>query len=76
MKIPSLKKVDSPDRLYDWLRDQMLQQSRLGKKTVFPSVNILHRLDESQDGDDSSEYLMKRCEELEEERKKSAERIN
>ena len=40
LKIPSLRKVNSPEELYDWPRERMMVHLKLEKKLYFPSINM------------------------------------
>ena len=79
LKIPSLKKVTSPEELYTWLRSRLLEHQRLGRRPLFPSINALHiehdTEEEGTEGFDSSELLKKRCFDLLELQKSSEEKI-
>lgn len=79
LKIPSLKKVTSPEELYDWLRSRLLEHQRLGRRPLFPSINTPHiEHDDSEEGMEASEsveLLKKRCFDLLEQHKSSEEKI-
>ena len=49
LKIPSLRKVSSPEELYDWLIERMIMHRRLGKKLYFPSINVAHHSPEDEE---------------------------
>lgn len=67
LKIPGLRNARSPADLYKWLRERIADHQRLGKKAVFPSVNMPHiELDSEEESGEcqSAELLKKRCEDL------------
>ena len=79
LKIPSLRKADSPEALYDWLRERLTVQYKLGKKLYFPSINIAHFNSEDDESDEEfkeqKEHLCKRLEQLSEEKTKTEEEM-
>ena len=79
LKIPSLRNADSPEALYEWLRERLTMHYKLGKKLYFPSINIAHFNSEEdetdEDSKDQKEYLCKRVEQLSEEKVKTQEEI-
>jgi hypothetical protein len=79
LKIPSLRKADSPEDLYEWLRGRMLIHHSLGQKIYFPSINTAHfSLEEEEaeeDQQESPEFLGKRVEQLTEELLKTEQEL-
>ena len=80
LKIPSLRKTNSPEEFYDWLRERLVVHHRLGKKLFFPSINVAHFMpDEEEECVDQSHeqerYLSKRNERESEEEKRTEEEI-
>jgi hypothetical protein len=79
LKIPELKRITSPDELYDWLRSKMIEHQRLGRRPIFPSINtphIEHDTEEQEaEGFESAELLNKRCCDLLELQKNFEEKI-
>ena len=79
LKIPTLKNVENPEGLYDWIRNRMEIHNRLGRKPLFPSINIYHCSQNEQEDPDAEkeekEYLSKRFEDLILNQKESQEKI-
>ena len=80
LKIPSLRRADSPEDLYEWLRSRMIVQYNLGQKVYFPTINTAHFSSGDDDTEDeeqqSSEFLGKRMKELNEEKLKTEQEMN
>lgn len=76
LTMPGFKNVDDAESLFRWFIKLARENSRIGERTLFPSVNRYHN--ESQDADEettedteNTDYLSKRCRELEQELDKS-----
>ena len=65
-RIPSFKSVESPEELMRWLLDKLRTQQKLGRRTVFPSINRYHTEEDSQaeDTDQEISCLTKRVQRL------------
>ena len=76
LKIPSLRNVESPEALYEWLRERLIMHYSLGKKVFFPSINIAHfDSEENKTDEDQKELLCKRVEQLSEEKLKTEQEV-
>ena len=80
LKIPTLKSVNNPERLYEWIRNRMEIHSRIGRKPLFPSINALHWIQPDQEYTEAEieeeiEYLTKRLDELSVKQKEAQEEI-
>ena len=68
LKIPSLRAASSPEELYSWVRDKLLESQRLGRRPRFPSINTPHiELDTDETEVEcmqSADLLKKRCRDL------------
>ena len=81
LKIPTLRSVENPEDLYEWIRNRMEIHNRIGKKPLFPSINTYHSSQNEQEKTEveegvEKEYLVKRFEELAIKQKESQEKIN
>ena len=77
-QIPTLKKIESPEGLYEWLKQRLHMHYRLGKKPYFPSINIAHCTEDddiSLEINCDEELLTKRQREDSAEKKKMIEEI-
>ena len=79
LKIPTLRNVESPEGLYEWIRNRMEIHSRIGRRPVFPSINNYHsgqiEQEETEVEEEKREYLSKRFEELTSKQREALEKI-